>query len=139
MISAVKGGSGTIGYADLSQAGDLNTASIKVGDQWVEPSAEGAAKALESSPMDETRPANDMAVKIDRTTTAHGAYPLMLTSYLIACPTYDAAKADAGQGLPDLRGQRRGPAGGGRQRRLRADPGVLRQKAQKIVDSISAK
>ena len=36
-----------------------------------------------------------MAVKIDRTTTAAGAYPLMLTSYLIACPTYDdKAKAD---------------------------------------------
>ena len=30
-----------------------------------------------------------MAVKIDRTTTDEGAYPLMLTSYLIACPTYD--------------------------------------------------
>jgi phosphate transport system substrate-binding protein len=93
MISAVKGGKGTIGYADLSQVGDLKAASIKVGSAWVEPSAEGAAKAVEASPLDTTRPAGDMAVKIDRTTTADGAYPLMLTSYLIACPTYTGAKA----------------------------------------------
>ncbi len=32
MISAVKGGKGTIGYADLSQVGDLKAAAIKVGD-----------------------------------------------------------------------------------------------------------
>ena len=32
-----------------------------------------------------------MAIEVDRTTTESGAYPLMLTSYLIACPTYDDA------------------------------------------------
>ena len=62
MISAVKGGKGTIGYADLSQVGDLSAAKIKVGDQWVEPSAEGAANAVEASPLEEGRPENDMAV-----------------------------------------------------------------------------
>ena len=127
MISAVKGGKGTIGYADLSQVGDLSAAKIKVGDEWIEPSAEGAAKAVEASPLEEGRPANDMAVKIDRTTTAAGAYPLMLTSYLIACPTYDERQGRPGQGLPHLRRQRRGPAGRGRQRRLGAAPGVLRR------------
>ena len=56
MIQAVQGGKGTIGYADLSQVGELKSASIKVGDSWVEPSAEGAAKAVEASPLDTSRP-----------------------------------------------------------------------------------
>jgi phosphate transport system substrate-binding protein len=89
MVSAVSDGKGTIGYADLSQVGELKAASIKVGDAWTPPSAEGAATAVEASPLDDSRPEGDMAVKVDRTTTASGAYPLMLTSYVIACPAYD--------------------------------------------------
>ena len=33
-----------------------------------------------------------MAIDVDRTTTEAGAYPIVLVSYLIACPTYDDAK-----------------------------------------------
>ena len=36
-----------------------------------------------------------MAVDVDRTTTESGAYPLLLASYLIACPTYDDANEAA--------------------------------------------
>jgi phosphate transport system substrate-binding protein len=36
VISAINSGSGTIGYADLSQVGDLNVANIKVGNEYVE-------------------------------------------------------------------------------------------------------
>ena len=32
-----------------------------------------------------------MAIEVDRTTTESGAYPLILLSYLIACPTYEDA------------------------------------------------
>ena len=46
---AVKNGDGGIGYADESQAGDLGIASIKVGDEYVVPSAEGAAADLDVS------------------------------------------------------------------------------------------
>jgi phosphate transport system substrate-binding protein len=139
MISAVQGGKGTIGYADLSQVGDLSAASIKVGDQWVDPSAEGAATALESSPLEDGRPANDMAVAIDRTTTAQGAYPLMLTSYLIACPTYDKAKAELVKGfltyvLSDA-GQQEAAKNAG----SAPIPASFAEKAKKIVDSITAK
>ncbi len=139
MISAVKGGKGTIGYADLSQVGDLTTASIKVGDQWVEPSADGAAKALESSPLEKGRPEGDMAVDVDRTTTAEGAYPLMLTSYLIACPTYDAAKADLVKGFLTYvvgdQGQKEAADNAG----SAPIPASMAEQAQKIVDSISSK
>jgi phosphate transport system substrate-binding protein len=139
MVAAVSGGKGTIGYADLSQVGDLKAASIKVGDQWVAPSAEGAAVALESSPLEKGRPANSMAVSIDRTTTAQGAYPLMLTSYLIACPTYDKAKADLVKGfltyvVSDV-GQKEAADNAG----SAPIPASFAEKAQSIVDSISAK
>ena len=140
MISAVKGGKGTIGYADLSQVGDLHAAAIKVGDTWTEPSADGASKAVEASPLDYSRPANDMAVKIDRTTTAAGAYPLMLTSYLIACPTYsDKAKADLVKGFLSYvisdAGQKEAADNAG----SAPIPASFADKAKKIVESISSK
>ena len=92
----VLGGTGTIGYADESQVGDLSVVSVKVGDEYVAPSAEGAALVVESSPAAEGRADVDMAVDIDRTTTEAGAYPLVLASYLIACQHYDD------QGTADL-------------------------------------
>jgi phosphate transport system substrate-binding protein len=94
VIQAVTNGKGTIGYADESQAGDLSVASIKVGNAYVAPSADAAAKVLDLSKRVTGRSANDMAIDIDRTTTEAGAYPLLLASYVIACPTYaDKTKA----------------------------------------------
>jgi phosphate transport system substrate-binding protein len=94
VVSSVTNGAGSIGYVDASQAGKLSKASIKVGSAFTAPSADGAAKALAASPVDKTRTTGDLAINVDRTTTAAGAYPLMLTSYVIACPTYSGAKAD---------------------------------------------
>ena len=95
VISAVSGGKGTIGYADESQVGDLSVVSVKVGEESVAPSAEGAAKVVETSPAAEGRADVDMAMDIDRTTTESGAYPVLLASYLIACQTYDDANEAA--------------------------------------------
>jgi phosphate transport system substrate-binding protein len=140
MISAVKGGKGTIGYADLSQVGDLKAASIKVGDTWTEPSAEGAAKAVEASPLDDTRPEGDMAVKIDRTTTASGAYPLMLTSYLIACPTYDSkAQAELVKGFLSYVISEQGQQEAADNAGSAPIPASFAEKAKAIVDTIAAK
>jgi phosphate transport system substrate-binding protein len=95
VVGAVKGGNGTIGYADASQAQGLSIAKVKVGDAWVAPSAEGAAKVLESSKRVPDGGDKAFAFKIDRTTTAPGAYPVTLVSYAIACGKYpDAAKAN---------------------------------------------
>lgn len=95
VIAAVKGGDGTIGYADDSQAGGLGKVSIAVGSDFNAPSAEGAAKVLEISKPAPTASDTMLAYDIDRTTTESGAYPLILTSYLLACPTYsDAGDAD---------------------------------------------
>ena len=91
LVAAVKGGEGTIGYADESQAGGLGLVSVQVGEEFVAPSADGAAKALAVSKPVEGRADVDMAMEIDRTTTESGAYPVLLASYLIACQTYDDA------------------------------------------------
>jgi phosphate transport system substrate-binding protein len=95
VVSAVKGGDGTIGYADFSQATGVGIASIEVGDTFNQPTAEGAAAVVASSPTVDGRDANDLAISIDRTITDPGAYPLLLASYEIACPTYDDANTAA--------------------------------------------
>ena len=139
VVSAVKGGDGSIGYADNSQAKGLQVANIQVGSAFVAPSADGAAKALEASPLDTTRTAGDMAVKVDRTTTASGAYPLMLTSYLIACPTYSADKAKLVKGflsyIVSTAGQQEGASSAG----SAPLPSSLQTKAAGIIDGIKTK
>jgi phosphate transport system substrate-binding protein len=88
VAAAVTGGTNTIGYVDESQAGDLSIASIKVGSEYVAPTAEAAAKLIEVSKTVEGRPEGDFALELDRTTTEAGTYPIALLSYAIACPTY---------------------------------------------------
>jgi phosphate transport system substrate-binding protein len=95
LVAAVKSGEGTIGYADESQAGGLGIAAIGVGEEFNKPSADGAAMVLANSPRTEGRADVDMAIDIDRTMTDSGAYPLLLTSYLIACRHYDDANEAA--------------------------------------------
>ncbi len=95
VVSAVKGGQGTIGYADASQAGDLGTVQVKVGEEFVAPTEEAAAKVLDTATQVEGRAATDLALTIDRKTTESGVYPVVLVSYQIACQKYeDAATAE---------------------------------------------
>jgi phosphate transport system substrate-binding protein len=91
VVQSVTSGKGAIGYADASQAGKLGVASIKVGSSYVAPTADAAAKAADVSKRVSGRAGNDMALTVNRTTTESGAYPLVLVSYLIACPTYKDA------------------------------------------------
>jgi phosphate transport system substrate-binding protein len=95
VVDAVTNGTNTIGYADASKAGKLGVAAIKVGEEFVDYTAEAAALVVDASPMVEGRETNDIAIKLDRTTTEAGAYPLVLVSYIIACEEYaDAADAE---------------------------------------------
>ena len=89
LISAVESGDGTIGYADASQAGNLGTASIQVGEEFVDYSADAAAKAVDVSPREEGRAENDIVMELDRTTTEEGVYPIVLISYLALCGAYE--------------------------------------------------
>ncbi len=94
VVDTVKNGVGTIGYADASKAGSLSVAKIKVGDAFVAYSAEAAAAIVDASPMAEGREPGDIAIDLDRSSTAAGVYPIVLVSYLIACQVYaDPAQA----------------------------------------------
>ena len=88
VVDAVTNGTGTIGYADASRAGDLGTVAVQVGDEFVEYSPEAASAIVDASPEAEGRAEGDLAIEIDRTSTEAGVYPIVLVSYLIACQEY---------------------------------------------------
>ncbi|WP_062213384.1 phosphate ABC transporter substrate-binding protein PstS [Demequina oxidasica] len=92
VVQIVTDTQGTIGYADASRAGSLGTVALKVGEEYVPFSAEAAAAVVDASPLAEgANGENDLAYELDRTTTASGAYPLVLVSYHILCQQYDDA------------------------------------------------
>jgi phosphate transport system substrate-binding protein len=94
VVAAVKGGNGTIGYADASRAEGLGVARIGVGDEFVAPTPEGASKLVESAERVSGRPAGDITVTLPRTTTDPTTYPISLVAYSIVCTSYQ----DAAQG-----------------------------------------
>ncbi|MBC7630206.1 phosphate ABC transporter substrate-binding protein PstS [Aeromicrobium sp.] len=95
VVAAVKGGEGTIGYADESQAGDLGQAKVQVGKEFTAPTPEAAAKVLDSSAPVAGRTPTDLAIDVDRKSTEPGVYPIVLVSYQIACQTNsDKAQAE---------------------------------------------
>ncbi|MBB5787937.1 phosphate ABC transporter substrate-binding protein PstS [Jiangella mangrovi] len=95
VIAAVQAAEGTIGYASAAAVGDLQTAAIGVGSEFVEYSAEAAAAVVDASPRAEGRAENDLALELARDTTESGAYPIVLVSYTIVCTAYsDPAVGD---------------------------------------------
>jgi phosphate transport system substrate-binding protein len=137
VVSAVTGGNGTIGYADASRAGDLGTVAVKVGTDYVSYSAEAAAAVVDASPLVEGRESYDLATNIDRNTTASGAYPIVLVSYLMGCNDYmDDAQAELVRAwasfLVSEEGQNAAAASAGNA----PISAGLRAKAQAIIDAI---
>ena len=93
VVDAVTNGTNTIGYADASKAGDLGTAAIKVGDEFVKYTPEGAAAVVSESPAGDTNNGEtDLAIKLDRETTDPTHYPLVLVSYIITCVEFEDAE-----------------------------------------------
>lgn len=102
VVTTMKGGDGTIGFIDESavQGSGLKVVAVKVGDKYVEPTPAAAAATVAQSPRATGRPEGDIAVDISRTLTDSSTYPIVLVSYLIACPTYaDKATADLVKGF----------------------------------------
>ena len=95
VVSAVTKGSGTIGYADASQAGSLGVAKVKVGSKFTAYSPEAAAAVLDASQQVSGRGDTDIAINVDRKLATDGVYPIVLVSYQIACEKYsDKAQGD---------------------------------------------
>ncbi len=110
---------GSIGYADdcaVTAAGPSASPRSRSAPTTTRRRADGAAQMLELSPPAPGRPATSMATDIDRTSTAKGDYPLMLVSYLMACPKYsDSGTADLVKGyltyVVSSEGQQAAPGG----------------------------
>jgi phosphate transport system substrate-binding protein len=139
VVEAVTNGAGTVGYADHSQTEGLSTVRVAVGEDYVLPSAEAAAKTLEVSPRAEGRPEGDIAVEVDRTTTEPGVYPIILVSYVIACPAYastgdaDLVKAFLGYVVSDEGQEASAEAAGSAPL-----PSSMSEEAARSVDAIAA-
>ena len=92
VISTVTRTEGSVAYSDDSVVDDsLGTVNLKVGEQYVPISAEAASIAVEQATRVPGRSDHDIALHLDRTTTAPGAYPLVLISYQIFCSGYEDA------------------------------------------------
>ena len=94
VVDAVKNGSGTIGYADASQIGDLGTAKVEVNGEFVGISSEAAAAIVDQSTPVSGRGRYDFAFDLDRTPSG-SAYPVVLLSYELACTSYSDASTAA--------------------------------------------
>ncbi|MEO6529776.1 MAG: phosphate ABC transporter substrate-binding protein PstS [Specibacter sp.] len=96
VVKTVTETAGAITYADDSAVTDaLGKVELKVGDTYVPVTAEAAAIAVDAAKVVEGRSANDLSLKLDRTTTVAGAYPAVLVSYGVFCAHYpDAATVD---------------------------------------------
>jgi len=92
VVQALKGGNGTIGYADASQVADLGKVSVGVGSEFVPYSPEAAAAVVSESPRDDAREQGDIVIDLQRDTTRGGEYPIVLVSYELACTKYKDAK-----------------------------------------------
>ena len=138
LISAVEGGNGTIGYADASQAGNLGTAAIQVGEEFVPFSSAAAAKSVDVSPREEGRAENDIVVSLDRTTTEEGVYPIVLISYLALCGSYaDSAEGEAVKAYASYIISEDGQAVGEQNAGSAPISDELRTEAQAAIDGIT--
>jgi phosphate transport system substrate-binding protein len=139
VVQVVTDAPNTIGYADASQAGGLGQANIGVGNEFVAPSPQAAAKILEVSPaVDEASDVN-MAVDLDHETQESGVYPIVLTSYLLACQNYDdEATAANVKGYISYILSSDGQEIGSSEAGSAPLSSAILTKAQSIVDTISA-
>ncbi|MEV7649164.1 phosphate ABC transporter substrate-binding protein PstS [Arthrobacter sp. NPDC089319] len=140
VVSTTTSTDGAITYADASAVGGLGTVKVKVGEEYVELSAEAASKAVEVASPVEGRSDVDMSLDLKRDTTESGAYPIVLVSYHIYCSTYadqntvDLVKA-FGSYVISEEGQQAAQDSAGNA----PISETLREQAQKAIDSISVK
>ena len=93
VASQVKAVDGSIGYFELSYAKsqDITTVDINTGGSApVEATSENASKAIAAAKVKGT--GKDLALELDYTTKAEGAYPLVLVTYEVVCDTGNKAE-----------------------------------------------
>ena len=139
VVTAVTEGQNSIGYADASQAGDLDAANIGVGDEFTAPTPEAAASILEVSPAAEDAGENQLIFDLDYETEESGVYPIVLTSYMIACPTYESQEeADFVKAYLGYIVSSDGQQFGAQEAGVAPLASSLEEQATEIIDTISA-
>jgi phosphate transport system substrate-binding protein len=141
VVKTVTDTPGAVTYADDSAvSGKLGTAQIKVGSDFVKISADAAAKAVELGKPVAGRPAGDLSIKLDRTTTDSSAYPVVLVSYHVVCTTYDKqATADLVKAFESYVVSDAGQQAAAGSAKSAPLSKALQDKAKAAVDSIKAK
>ncbi len=140
VVSAVTEGDGAIGYADASQAADLGHALIKVGSEYVGPTAEAASAVLDESKPAPGRASTDLAIDVNRNTEASGVYPIVLVSYQITCSTYDSQEqADLVKAFESYVISTEGQDAAAEAAGSAPITDAIRENAQTAIDTISAK
>ncbi|MEU1125382.1 phosphate ABC transporter substrate-binding protein PstS [Streptomyces sp. NPDC005899] len=92
VASQVKAVDGSIGYFELSYAAsqDITTVDIATGGATpVKATSENASKAIAAAKVKGT--GKDLALDLDYTTKAEGAYPVVLVTYEVVCDTGNKA------------------------------------------------
>ncbi|MFD7968487.1 phosphate ABC transporter substrate-binding protein PstS [Streptomyces clavifer] len=93
VAAQVKQVDGSIGYFELSYASSQAITTVDVntgGAAPVEATSENASKAIAAAKVVGT--GKDLALELDYTTKAEGAYPLVLVTYEVACDTGNKAE-----------------------------------------------
>ncbi|UDY23145.1 phosphate ABC transporter substrate-binding protein PstS [Nocardioides sp. Kera G14] len=141
VVGAIQDGEGTIGYADDSAVAStkLGKVSVKVGDSFVAPSADGAAAGLAASTVVDGAD-SQLVYDIKRDGTDASVYPVFLVSYLIACPTYDdKATADIVKGFGEFVVSETGQKAAAANALSAPLPSDVADKANAILEKIAAK
>lgn len=86
VASQVKAVDGSIGYFELSYAASQNIKTVDLNTGAgapVKATGENASKAIAAAKIAGT--GSDLALKLDYTTKAEGAYPIVLVTYEVVC------------------------------------------------------
>jgi phosphate transport system substrate-binding protein len=138
VVDAITNGSGTIGYADASQVGDLGTAKVEVNGTFVAISSEAAAAIVDQAKRVPGRGKYDFAYDLDRT-PSQTAYPVVLLSYELACTTYsDASTAANVKGYLNYIISQPGQEAAAQAAGSAPISDTIRQQAQTAVDAIGS-
>ncbi|CAM5728183.1 Phosphate-binding protein OS=Streptomyces albaduncus OX=68172 GN=FHS32_006879 PE=3 SV=1 [Streptomyces griseoloalbus] len=88
IAAQVKQVDGAIGYFELSYAKSQSISTVAIntgGSAPAEATSENASKAIAAAKIKGT--GKDLALELDYTTKADGAYPLVLVTYEVVCDT----------------------------------------------------
>ncbi|WP_392752906.1 phosphate ABC transporter substrate-binding protein PstS [Streptomyces sp. LN590] len=93
VAAQVKQVDGSIGYFELSYASSQSISTVDIntgGSTPVKASSENASKAIAAAKIAGT--GKDLALDLDYTTKAEGAYPIVLVTYEVVCDTGNKAE-----------------------------------------------